>query len=136
MQVNQRALFASIVVLILLLFAVPSNSQSSESEQPMVVLVHATNCSVCAKVRPLVNELEKEFRDKVQFVSLDVTDEASRKESRRKAKSLGIDNFLSFYEDQFPCVGVFKAKRKLVKELYGLKDREAYVSCIEKALGK
>lgn len=111
-----------------------AEQQAVQPDSPMVVFIHSQNCATCAKVRPIYNELEKEWHDKIQFVSLDVSDESTRKESKKLAKTLGIGGFLSFYEDQFPCIGIFKTHKKPMKELYGLKSKEEYVSCIQKAL--
>lgn len=132
-----RATLVSILSLVLLSPALPAFAQETPADAPMVVFIHSTNCQTCAKVRPIYNELEKEFHDKVQFVALDVSDESTRKEAKRLAKTLGINGFLSFYEDQFPCIGVFKNRKKQpMKELYGLKSKEEYTACIQKALDK
>lgn len=111
-------------------------AQEAPPDEPMVVFIHSTNCAVCAKVRPIYVELEREYRDRLRFVSLDVSDPTTLKESRQLAKTLGISSFMSFYEDQFPCIGIFKTKKKLLKELYGFRTKEVYVNCIQKVLEK
>lgn len=116
--------------------ATAADKSGASSEQPMLVFVHSMQCGVCAKVRPLIVELEKEYKGQVQFVDLDVTNDTALKAARKKAKSLGIMAFLSNCEDQFPCVGIFKTKEKLLKEMYGAKDKDAYVSVIKLALEK
>lgn len=130
-----RATLVSVLSLVLLSgVCLPAFAQEKLAKGPMVVFIHATYCQTCAKVRPIYNELEKEFRDKVQFVSLDVSDKSTRKESQRLAKSLGLGGFLSGYEDQFPCIGIFKNPKKLIKEVYGVKSKEEYAGFIQKAL--
>ncbi len=124
----------ALLLMLLLGSSSPMIAQDVQPDGPMVVFVHSTNCTTCAKVRPIYNELEAEFRNKIRFVSLDVSDQNTRKESKQLAKTLGIGGFLSFYEDQYPCIGIFKTKKKPMKELYGLKSKDEYVSCIQKAL--
>lgn len=146
MQVKRRAILISMLSALLAIFgtifsgvlatSALAENVKAEGQQPMLVFVHSMQCSVCAKVRPLIEELEKEYKGKVQFVSLDVTDDAALKVSRKKAKSLGITSFLTNCEDQFPCVGIFKTKEKLLKEMYGAKNKDAYVSGLNLALEK
>ncbi len=146
MKVRRRAILVSMLsALLAIVSSIFSSSintsvfaadAKSEGSQPMLVFVHSMECGVCAKVRPIIQELEKEYKDKVQFISLDVTNDAQIKASRKKAKALGLTSFLTNCEDQFPCVGIFKTKDQLLKEMYGAKDKQAYVSGINSALGK
>lgn len=123
-----------------LAFALPllctSNVTSAADEQTapkkaMVVLVQARGCKVCAKIKPIVDELKNEYKTKADFVELEVTDPKTIKQSRKTAKELGVSFFLSFYEDNFPAVGVFNERRKCTKELYGLNKREDYKAAID-----
>ncbi len=105
-----------------------------EATRPLVVFVHAADCKVCAQVRPLIENIEKEYKDKASFVQLDVTTNQKKNEARKTAKSLGVSFFLSFYEDNFPAFGVFKVRKKCQTELYGLHKTEEYKAAIDKAL--
>ena len=82
-------------------------------------------------MRPIFKELEQKYKDRLQFVELDV----DKPETEKQAKTLKISWFYSDHINWFPAVGVFSPKkRKLVKELLGTQKRETYEEAIEKAL--
>ena len=119
--------------------ALPSSTAPATIAKPdqktLVVLVQAEDCKVCAQVRPLIDELEREYKGKVDFVRLDVTNSKTTKASRKTARQLGVGLFLSFYEDSFPAVGVFGVPRKkCLKELFGINTKDTYKTAIENAL--
>lgn len=104
--------------------------------KPKVVLVFDRECQVwCNKVKPIVQELERTYKDKVEFVSLD-TSADSFASSMSHAKPLGLAKFLADNQDYAPVVGVFSAKGKIVKELVGPKSKSIYEDAIAKALTK
>lgn len=118
-----------------ILITAPAFAQNSQpAPRPMVVLVHAQGCKQCEKVKPSVDELEKEYKNRADFVELEVTDSKSTKQARKRAKELGVSFFLSFYEDNFPAVGIFDERRKCVKEMYGFNKKEDYKAALDAAL--
>jgi len=114
--------------------APPLAGAGVKAEQPFVVFIHSTCCPVCAKVRPIMHELEKSYDGKIQFIYLDVTDEKAKSQSKKIAKSKGLGAFFALYEDTFPCVGVFNGKNKCIKELYGFQTKEKYLSVMDKVI--
>jgi thiol-disulfide isomerase/thioredoxin len=134
------AVLSKVTVVILAVISLasvfPTYAPGQEQGQPkaMVVFIHARTCPVCAKVRPIVDDLEHQYNQQVDFVRLDVTGDKEKEESRKKAKSLQLTSFFALYEDCYPCVGVFDGKKKCLKELFGQNAKEAYVKQIKKAL--
>jgi thiol-disulfide isomerase/thioredoxin len=108
--------------------------QEQREPETMVVFIHSRNCNVCAKIRPILDDLEHEYGRKAHFLRLDVTDSKDKEISRKLAKEHQLGAFFAFYEDTYPCVGVFSKNGKCLKELYGFNAREKYVAQIEKAL--
>ena len=102
----------------------------------MVLLIFDQTCKVwCKQVRPVMKELEEQYRDRVGFVELDAT-ESVLADTKKKAKEMGISGYFADAADYVPVVLVFTANRKLVKELPGPKSRKDYESVIQKAIGK
>jgi len=104
--------------------------------EPFVVFIHSRECPICAKVRPIINELESSYKTKAHFVALDVTDEKAKEQSKKIAKSMQIGSFFALYEDTFPCVGIFDDKKKCIKELFGANPKDKYTSFLDKAIEK
>jgi thiol-disulfide isomerase/thioredoxin len=111
----------------------PTSAQPADHE-PYLVFIHSRECPICAKVRPIINQLETSYKSKAHFVALDVTDEKAKEESRKIAKSMQIGSFFALYEDTFPCVGIFNDKKKCIKELFGANAKDKYTEILDKAI--
>jgi thiol-disulfide isomerase/thioredoxin len=109
-------------------------SEQPADREPTVVFIHSRECPICAKVRPIINELETSYKSKAHFVALDVTDEKAKEQSRKIAKSMQIGSFFALYEDTFPCVGIFNDKKKCIKELFGANPKDKYTTILDKAI--
>lgn len=99
-----------------------------------VVMIYDHECSVwCGQVKPILSELQNEYKARVQFVELDTSNDQIAN-SKSTAKSIGVSKFLNENADYAPVIGVFSAKGKLLKELVGPKKKEIYTDAISKAL--
>jgi thiol-disulfide isomerase/thioredoxin len=102
--------------------------------RPILVFIHSTECPVCARVRPIMKRLETTYKGKAQFIFLDVTDDQAKEKARQIAKAAGFRAFFALYEDTYPCVGIFTAKKKCMKELFGYQTEDKYTSTLDKAM--
>lgn len=99
-----------------------------------VVMIYDHECAVwCGQVKPILSELQNEYKSRVQFVELDTSNDQIAS-SKNTAKSIGVSKFLTENADYAPVIGVFSAKGKLLKELVGPKKKEIYTDAITKAL--
>lgn len=99
-----------------------------------LVMIYDHECAVwCGQVKPILAELQNEYKSRVQFVALDTSSDQISS-SRITAKAIGASKFLSENADYAPVIGVFSAKGKLLKELVGPKKKEIYADAIAKAL--
>lgn len=113
-----------------------SGSEPMPASKPKVVLVFDKECQIwCNKVKPIVQQLEQTYLDKVDFVALDTSTD-SFATSMSQAQTLGLSKFLSDNRDYAPVVGVFSARGKIVKQLVGPKNKSIYEDAIAKALSK
>lgn len=113
-----------------------SGSDLMPASRPKVVLVFDKECQIwCNKVKPIVQQLEQTYLDKVDFVALDTSTD-SFATSMSQAQTLGLSKFLSDNRDYAPVVGVFSARGKIVKQLVGPKNKSIYEDAIAKALSK
>lgn len=99
-----------------------------------LVMIYDHECAVwCGQVKPILAELQNEYKSRVQFVALDTSSDQISS-SKITAKAIGASKFLSENADYAPVIGVFSAKGKLLKELVGPKKKEIYADAIAKAL--
>ncbi|MBX9692122.1 MAG: hypothetical protein K2Z81_07045 [Cyanobacteria bacterium] len=101
----------------------------------LVLMVYDDQCQkFCGQVRPILQELKAEYADRVFVQEVNTTQNVLSK-SQKLTEELGVGSFLPGVIDSVPCVGVFTRRKRLVKELTGVKKKEVYVRFIEKALG-
>ncbi len=100
--------------------------------KPTVVIIRADWCRACQKVEPIMMGLMKEYRGKLNFVMLDVTDEAAEAKSYKKAKSIGLGNFFKANKKKTSTVAIFNGRSKVFHTIKNF-NRSAYVSAFNKA---
>lgn len=102
-------------------------------KKPTVVIIGAEWCRACQKVDPIMKGLMKEYKDKLDFVVFDVTNEDVEAKSYEKAKSLGLSSFFEKYKKKTSTVAIFKGKKKVFQTVKNY-DRSAYVDAFNKVL--
>ncbi|MBE9030135.1 redoxin domain-containing protein [filamentous cyanobacterium LEGE 11480] len=75
--------------------------------KPVLVDVYATWCKSCQKIAPTLTKLKEDYKDKVNFVVLDVTDKSTVAEAEATAKKLGLSEFLKQNKSQTSLVAIF-----------------------------
>lgn len=149
---NKKMRLAIIAVLALVVFVTPFAASSSSSERrtnnkknvvkPTVVLLHADWCGACKKLAPTFAELKKEYGDRLNFVDLDVTNEATTAKAASEARKLGIGKFFDANQKKSSLVAIVGAKGKVLFHTHysinrqGAFARETYVRAFDAALGK
>ena len=101
--------------------------------KPRVVIIRADWCSACQKLEPTMMGLMQEYGDKIEFVMLDVTNEATTAQAAAKAKSLGLSSFFEANKKSTSTVAIFKGKKSVFKTMKNF-DKDAYVAAFDKAL--
>ena len=81
----------------------------------------------------MLTKIEEKYGDKVAVHMLGISGDDLAK-SKEMEKKLGISGFLPAMLDLVPAVGIFSAKRKLVKELISSKKFDQYTKYIDVAL--
>ncbi len=108
-------------------------SANAVRKKPTVVLIKAEWCGACKRVDPIISSLRKEYGGKMNFVVLDVTDEAAEAKSARIAKSYGLSSFFRTNKRKTSTVAVFKGSTKVFQTAKNYR-RSAYVNAFNKAL--
>jgi thiol-disulfide isomerase/thioredoxin len=66
-----------------------------KAAQPMAVLISADWCINCKIIKPKLQEAYKGFESKINFVSLDVTNDATFAKAQKQAVQLGVPQLLT-----------------------------------------
>ena len=101
--------------------------------KPRVVIIRADWCSACQQLEPTMMGLMQEYGNKLDFVMLDVTNEATTAQAAAKAKSLGLSSFFEANKKNTSTVAIFKGKSRVFKTMKDF-DRANYVAAFNKAL--
>lgn len=127
----------TIAATLILIAHTPTAAADQVFDKPLFLMVFDKTCHAwCAKVRPMVKELQEQYGTEVDFAEIDITQEVLS-ESKKRAKDLGVLDMLADFGDQVPCCAVFKKKRSsLIKELAGPKTKEQYESLVKLCLSK
>ncbi|MCP9935288.1 thioredoxin family protein [Cyanobium sp. Candia 9D4] len=102
--------------------------------RPVVVDIYASWCPACRTIAPTLRSLAKSQAGKATFVTFDVSDAATLKTSRERARSLGLGAFLEANRSQTSLVAVIDPRSGTsVQTFRASTDAGAYVAAIGKA---
>src|SRR4051812_37891003 len=99
----------------------------------MVVIVHADWCASCQHTKPAVAWMREEYGDRVDFLSLDVTDDTSTADAAARASAAGLGPFFKESGGQ-TGITVLGRDRKVVRH-FAVENRSGpYRIALEEAL--
>jgi len=101
--------------------------------KPRVVIIRADWCSACQQLEPTMMGLMQEYGNKLDFVMLDVTNEATTAQAAAKAKSLGLSSYFEANKKNTSTVAIFKGKKSVFKTMKNF-NKADYVAAFNKAL--
>ena len=100
--------------------------------KPAVVDVYATWCPACKAIAPTLSSLKEEYKGKVNFVVLDVTDRSATNQAHAAAQKLGLAKFLEANKSATGTVAVIDpATGEIISQFRGNTNKEDYVASIK-----
>jgi thiol-disulfide isomerase/thioredoxin len=103
--------------------------------KPVVVNVHASWCSACKTVAPVLSQLQQQYGGKVNFVAFDVSDRGSSKSAQGQAKQLGLQRFLQANKAQTGLVAIVDpATGQVIQQFRGNGNLKDYQSALQQAI--
>jgi thiol-disulfide isomerase/thioredoxin len=139
MRTNNTLRRAGIVFSFLALatmIALPALAKTSKARRPIVAIIKAEWCSACQKLDPTIMELKSRYKDRIDFVVFDVTDDEKTAQSASVARKLGLGKFFEANKQKTSTVVVLNSSRKIIFQTMQNFDREAYVKAFDDALAK
>lgn len=115
--------------------------QSKEAVQTpkevSLAVIYASWCPGCKNIQPTLDQIEKEFSEKINLVYLDVSTPKHALEAAKKAKELNIIDFYTANKSKTSTVGIIVQKTsEIVSTFQNNNNIDEYKDAIEKALTK
>ena len=107
-----------------------------DHSKPTVAIIRADWCTACQKLEPTMSELISQYKDRLNFVMLDVTTDEKTAESAKTAQELGIAKFFQANKKNTSTVIVLGKKNKILFKTIHNFDRVAYVRAFDDAVAK
>ena len=107
-----------------------------DHSKPTVAIIRADWCSACQKLEPTMSALISQYKDRLNFVMLDVTTDEKTAESAKTAQELGIAKFFKANKKNTSTVIVLGEKNKILFKTIHNFDRVAYVRAFDDAVAK
>lgn len=103
--------------------------------KPVVVDVYATWCPGCKNIASTIQALRTEYKDKVNFVVLDVTDRSTTQESQERAQKLGLGKYFDANKASTSTVAIIDpATGKILAQFQNNPDKAVYTGVLNTAL--
>jgi thiol-disulfide isomerase/thioredoxin len=105
-----------------------------DKSKPTVAIIRAEWCAACQKLEPTFKELMEQYKDRLNFVVLDVSTDEKVAESAKTARELGISKFFTANKKNTSTVVVLGEKNQILFKTTHNYDREAYVRAFDDAI--
>jgi thiol-disulfide isomerase/thioredoxin len=103
--------------------------------KPVVVDIYASWCPACRNIAPTLFQLKQKYKNKVNFVVLDVRDRESVVDSNRMARKLGLTQFFNTHKAQTSTVAIIDPSTgKVLKQFRNNSDIAEYTAILDRAI--
>lgn len=101
-----------------------------------VAIIRADWCSACQKLEPKMAELREQYKDRINFVILDVTTDESTRAAAATARKNGLAKFFAANKKKTSTVVVLDSKHNILFKTDHNDDREAFVKAFDDAIAR
>lgn len=116
--------------------SLPALAKTPKAKHPTVAIIRADWCSACQQLEPTMMELMGQYKGRIDFVILDVTDDQKAQKSAADARKLGLGKFFEANKKQTSTVVVLSPAHKILFQTMQNFDREAYVKAFDEAIAR
>jgi thiol-disulfide isomerase/thioredoxin len=103
--------------------------------KPVVVDIYASWCPACRNIAPTLSQLKQKYKNKVNFVVLDVRDRESVADSNKMAKKMGLIQFFNTHKAQTSTVAIIDPSTgKILKQFRNNADLAEYTNILDRAI--
>ncbi|OGI07190.1 MAG: hypothetical protein A3I68_03215 [Candidatus Melainabacteria bacterium RIFCSPLOWO2_02_FULL_35_15] len=117
---------------VLFLFNTPAiKARDLANDKPLFVIVSTDWCYACKILHPVVNELEAQYGNQVNFLHLDASNDEAVNASRLVAAQYGLAAYFDSNRNVFPKVGILCPDSAVPeKVIIGASSKQTYTDAI------
>ncbi|HEV8371463.1 MAG TPA: thioredoxin domain-containing protein [Pyrinomonadaceae bacterium] len=123
-------------ILALTVLVAPAGIAKTKTKRPTVAIIRADWCTACQQLEPTMMELMNQYKDRIDFVMLDVTDDQKTAKAGADARKLGIGKFFVANKKNTSTVIVLSPAHKILFHTAKNFDRDVYVKAFDDAIAK
>lgn len=116
--------------------SLPALAKSPRGKRPTVAIIRADWCAACQKLEPTMMELMGQYKDRIDFVMLDVTDAQKAGQAASTAGKLGLGKFFKANMKKTSTVVVLSPAHRILFQTMQNFDRDAYVKAFDEAIAQ
>ncbi len=135
-HIQRRAGILLSFIALIGMVSLPALAKTPKAKRPTVAIIRADWCSACQKLEPTMMELMSQYKDRIDFVMLDVTDDQKAAKSAATARKLGLGKFFQANVKKTSTVVVLSPSHKILYQTMQNFDRAAYVKAFDEAIAK
>jgi thiol-disulfide isomerase/thioredoxin len=136
MQTNNTSLRVKSLLTSLAIVALLAMPSLAKHTKPTVAIIKADWCTACQKLEPEMMKLMEQYKDRLNFVVLDVSSEETTAQASATARKAGLIRFFEENKQKTSTVAVFvKGDRPVFQTMTNF-DRDAYVRAFDDAIAK
>ncbi len=118
------------------MISLPALAKTLKAKHPTVAIIRADWCKACQKLEPTMMELMNQYKDRIDFVMLDVTDDQKAAKSAATARKLGLGKFFQANVKKTSTVVVLNPSHKILFHTAENFDRDVYVKAFDEAIAQ
>jgi thiol-disulfide isomerase/thioredoxin len=130
------ALLSFLALAAMLMLPAVAKTPNAKPRRPTVAIIRADWCSACRKLEPTMMELMGQYKGRIDFVLLDVTDDQKAAQAATTARKLGLAKFFEANKKKTSTVVVLSPSHKILYQTAMNFDRDAYVKAFDEAIAK
>jgi thiol-disulfide isomerase/thioredoxin len=95
MRTNNRLgiVFSFLALAVMVTLPALAKAQKAQNRRPVVAIIRAEWCSACQKLEPTLMELKSQYKDRIDFIVLGVTDDEKTAQAAERTRKLGLGKF-------------------------------------------
>lgn len=105
-----------------------------EQSKPLVVVIYADWCPYCQQLKPVLALINEKYKNRINFVRLDLTSEATAAASRQQARKIGLEEFFDKNQERTSLVLIQDAAGHEIFSAIHDYDFQHYAAILDKQL--